>query len=155
MDEPVTDPGPVRGPDLSGMRREYRFSRRRGARPALAVLCGLQGVLALTTLLSSDLAPFATAATWVQLATATIAVLWIWCRPSATFLEPDGLRFRRNLRTGALTPWGEVREVLVEGPRQSRNEVVLADGGHHPLTGVPTADARRLGAALARWGATR
>jgi len=63
-------------------------------------------------------------------------------------VTPDGLRFRRFLRTGPVLPWSAIREVRVQGRWDEHSSVVTDDGRSLRLTAMPVQDAERLATAL-------
>ncbi|WP_369068721.1 PH domain-containing protein [Kineococcus terrestris] len=135
-------------PDLTGLQTRYTQQTGRGLRVALLVLIGLQGVLAVVRLaLDPDTVLAVLMIVQLALVVLFFGTYFVWT--PATLLSPEGVRVQNGFPGARLIPWGQVREVQVQGRWQDGNRLVLQDGRSKRLIGVPAEDARRLADALA------
>ncbi|WP_432541603.1 PH domain-containing protein [Kineococcus sp. SYSU DK002] len=133
--------------DLSGLEPRYRVQQSRTAlRVFVVVAVALTAVQVVRVVREPTWSSVAVSTGYV-LAYGLGFVVWFW-RPPTVFLDQDGLRVRRLLRTPPPVPWDDVLEVQVQTRWQDHSTAVVRGDRRIALPGVPAADAQRLADAL-------
>jgi hypothetical protein len=84
----------------------------------------------------------------VLIAFVIVGLLMQYWRPPATVVSTQGLRVRKVLFAGHLTPWRDVTRVEVQNRWEGRSTAHTAEGRQLPLIGMSQEVAQQLAAAL-------